>query len=59
MRKKGKCINCGCEIYIYSMRCHKCYGKTRRGRNHPMFGIRGEKHPAWKGGKKNVKIVEN
>ena len=39
---KPHCIDCGKELGIYAYnkksRCRKCFGLSRRGKNHPMFG---------------------
>ncbi len=59
---KLKCDTCGIEFSrgsseVKKAKKHycdkKCYGKSIRGNNNPLYNRRGEKHHNWSGGKKN------
>lgn len=49
-----RCLDCGKTLSSRSAkRCHDCFHNSRKGENHPMFGVKrfGEKAGNWKGGK--------
>ena len=53
MNKKNKCVDCGKKLKDHrSKRCPSC---AKKGRNNPMFGIKGAAHPTFKGGSKYYK----
>lgn len=61
---KPNCLDCGQQLSAYNYkRCRKCQDKFNVGENNPRYGkpfmqLRGENHPNWRGGQKEIRKTE-